>query len=206
MSGQAVPASPGRRGPGDWLRGSAARWGPLAQLFHWLMALLVIGLLALGLVMTRGRFDLVTTFELYQAHKAYGLAALLLVVPRLAWRWRDRRPRDVAGMPAVERRLARMVHVAFYALLIALPVSGWLMASASPLALPTRPFNLFTMPDLVSPSAPLFARLRLLHDVFSKLLMLALALHVAGALKHHFWNRDDVLMRMLPRWRRPVEE
>ncbi|MDJ1160127.1 cytochrome b [Chelatococcus sp. SYSU_G07232] len=183
---------------GERLRGSGSRWGPIAQAFHWISALLVVGLLVVGFVMTRWRFDLATTFELYQAHKSYGLLALMLVLARLAWRGFDQVPAPPASMRPLERRLARIVHAALYVLLVALPVSGWLMASASPLRLPTRPFNLFAMPDLVPPGPVLFARLRLLHVILSDLLVAALALHVAGALKHHFRDRDDVLRRMLP--------
>jgi len=178
------------------LPGKVVRWGITGRLLHWAMAMLIIGLVAVGLVMTHGHFDLGTTFALYQAHKSYGLIVLPLLLWRLLWRWRTTAPPAPPGMPPIERRLARVAHGLFYGLMAALPVSGWIMASASPLRLPTRPFNLFSMPDLVRPDPVLFERLRLLHEVVAYGLVALLVLHVAAALKHHLLDKDDVLRQI----------
>ncbi|HQS46832.1 MAG TPA: cytochrome b/b6 domain-containing protein, partial [Xanthobacteraceae bacterium] len=89
-----------------------------------------------------------------------------------------------------------MVHALFYVLMLALPLTGWLVVSSSPLHLPTRPFNLFTLPDLVAPDAELYAAVSLLHATLAYLLLAVLALHVAGALKHRLVDRDTTLQRM----------
>ncbi|MFC7398258.1 cytochrome b [Chelatococcus sp. GCM10030263] len=177
-------------------RGKMMRWSPAGRLLHWGMAVLIIGLVVVGLVMTRGRFDLGTTFALYQSHKSYGLLVLPLLAWRLLWRWRTIAPPAPPTMAAIERRLARAAHVLFYLMMAALPLSGWIMASASPLRLPTRPFNAFTLPDLVQPDPALFEKLRLLHEVIAYGLVALLVLHVAAALKHHILDKDDILSRM----------
>jgi len=172
------------------------RWGPTGRLLHWVMALLIIGVIVVGLMMTRSHFDLGTTFALYQAHKSYGLIVLPLLVWRLLWRWRATAPPPPPAMPPIERRLARAAHGLFYGLMAALPVSGWIMASASPLRLPTRPFNLFSVPDLVQPDPVLFERLRLFHEMVAYGFIALLVLHVAAALKHHLIDKDDVLRQI----------
>jgi cytochrome b561 len=176
--------------------GKMIRWSLAGRLLHWTMAVLIIGLVVVGLVMTRSHFDLGTTFALYQAHKSYGLLVLPLLAWRLLWRWRTIAPPTPPTMASIERRLARAAHVLFYVLMAALPLSGWIMASASPLRLPTRPFNAFTLPDLVQPDAALFEKLRLVHEVIAYGLIALLVLHVAAALKHHIVDKDEVLSRM----------
>jgi cytochrome b561 len=171
-------------------------WSPAGRLLHWTMAVLIIGLVTAGVVMTRSHFDLGTTFTLYQGHKSYGLLVLPLLAWRLLWRWRTRVPPPPPTMPVIERRLARVAHGLFYGLMAALPLSGWLMASASPLRLPTSPFNAFTLPDIVSPDPALFEKLRLLHEILAYGLVVVIALHVAAALKHHFVDKDEVLRQM----------
>lgn len=171
------------------------RWSGPVRLLHWAMAVLLVGLVALGWIMTHGRFDLGTTFTYYQWHKSFGVVALGLLAVRLASRLASRRPPDI-GPAGWQRHAAHGVHLAFYGLMLALPISGWLMASASPLHLPTRPFDAFTLPDLVSPDMGVFTALSWVHALLAYGLLGLLALHVAGALKHQFVDRDGVLRRM----------
>jgi cytochrome b561 len=77
-------------------------------------------------------------------------------------------------------------------------VAGWLVVSTSPLPIPTRFFNLFVIPDIAQPDAALFAGATLAHEVAAYAIAGLVALHVAGALKHHFVDRDDTLRRILP--------
>lgn len=171
---------------------AARRWGLPLRLIHWAMAALLLGLVVLGWGMTHIRTDLGTTFQLYQWHKSWGLVVLLLLALRLAARALSPRP------PPPDRlaRLAAATQGLLYGLMLALPVCGWLMAAASPLALPTRPFNLFTLPAPVGPDMLLFERLRLAHELLAYGLTALVALHVAAALKHHLIDRDDILRRM----------
>ena len=92
--------------------------------------------------------------------------------------------------------LAKISHVLLYALIFAMPLTGWLMSSAK--NYPVSWFKLFQFPDLVAPSEELFRRMNGLHHLLFKVLVVVALLHVAGALKHHFIDRNDVLKRMLP--------
>ena len=92
--------------------------------------------------------------------------------------------------------LAHPTHAAFYVLLFAMPLTGWLMSSAKNYSVSW--FGLFTWPDLVAPNERAFELLRKSHDSLEQGAVRVAMLHVLAALKHHFWNKDDVLLRMLP--------
>lgn len=177
-----------------------ARWSPLAIALHWGIAALVLAMIVLGLVMARLPVG-PQAFELYQLHKSIGLTVLALMLLRLAVRLRRPAPPLPDTLKPWERAAARVTHVGLYALLFAMPVSGWLMASASPWGIPTVWFGLVQVPHPIGPSAETEALLKTVHATLSYLLALMLALHVAAAIKHHWLLRDDVLRRMLPRWR-----
>jgi cytochrome b561 len=100
------------------------------------------------------------------------------------------------GMSRIERFLARSTHIAFYVLLFAMPLSGWLMSSAKNYSVSW--FGLFTWPNLIGPNDGSFDVLKGTHYWLSNVLFAIVILHVLAALKHHFWNKDDVLKRMLP--------
>lgn len=186
----------------DW-RNSVEAWGSVQKTLHWAIALAVVALAVLGWVMTGlppGR----RAFELYALHKSIGLTLLALVVARIAWRLSQPRPVWPAAMRAWERRTAVAVHVGLYATLVAMATSGWVLHSAS--GLPLRWFGLARVPSI----APRGDALKLLaadvHYALFWLLALLVAAHVAGALKHHYVDRDDVLRSMLPRWRASPRE
>lgn len=175
------------------------RWSLPLRWLHWAMAALLMVLLGLGLAMAYGTFDLGQTFALYQWHKSLGVLILPLVALRLALRAETTHPAPAPTEGArarLEAGVARIVHGLFYVLMVALPLTGWLVVSSSPLHLPTRPFNLFTLPDLVAPDANLYAAMSLLHATLAYLLLAVLALHGAGALKHRFVDRDGTWHRM----------
>jgi cytochrome b561 len=171
---------------------------------HWIMAVMILGNLGVGFFLE----DLFNSddpamrdlgFELVQVHKSVGLTVLVLAVARLALRLREGFPPLPAHMTVNERRLARVSHSGFYVLMIGLPLSGWLMASASPLGFPTFWFGLFEWPNLPVPtSEPLTRAFGNAHEVMAWIAVALVLMHVAGALKHHFLDRDDVLARMIP--------
>jgi cytochrome b561 len=175
-----------------------ARWsGPIITL-HWTAGAIILALIALGWVMVYGGLDAAATFDLYQWHKSLGFAALALTAARLAARFAGASP-PAAASPRWERRLAAFTQMALYALAIVAIASGWVVVSASPLPIPTRFFNLFVIPNIAPPDPSLFAAATLAHEVAAWSIAGLVALHVAGALKHHLVDRDDVLRRMLPR-------
>ena len=176
---------------------SPRRWSSSTIALHWLSALLIFALLGLGWFMVHGDLAASTKFDLYQLHKSLGFLSLALVLLRLVARLAGATPQAPAAMPRWERRAARANHVAFYALLLVAALSGWLLASASIIPIPTRFFDLFVIPNLVGPDPALLAGMRFLHYLVSRLLIGLLFLHVVAALKHHYIDRDDVFLRMV---------
>ncbi len=175
-----------------------------AIVLHWAMAVMILGNLAGGFLMERlfEAEDPATRdlgFRVVQLHKSMGLTVLLLAFARLALRLREGFPPLPDHMTATERRLARFTHWGFYALMIGLPLSGWAMVSMSPLGFPTLWFGLFEWPHLpLGTSRQGSEAAGGVHEALAFGAIALLALHVAGALKHHFLDRDDVLARMIP--------
>jgi cytochrome b561 len=177
-----------------------ARWsGPIVSL-HWAGAAIIISLIAMGWAMIHGDLDSASTFNLYQWHKSWGFVALVLTALRLAARLGPSPPAPPS--PRWERRLAASTQGALYLLTIGAILSGWLVVSASPLPVPTRFFGLFVIPNIARANPSVFAAAVLAHKVAAWAIAALVALHVAGALKHHFVNGDDVVKRMLPGRRR----
>ena len=165
---------------------------------HWSAGAVILGLLAIGWVMIHGGLDSAATFDLYQRHKSWGFVALVLTAGRLAARGLSASP-PAPVSPRWERRLAALTQGSLYVLTIVAILTGWLVVSASPLPVPTLFFGLFVIPNIGPPNALLFTAAALAHEIAAWAIAALVALHVAGALKHHFVNRDDVLKRMLPR-------
>ena len=166
--------------------------------FHWLIALMIIGLIIFGLLMTNP--DMPNRFALYQLHKSFGICVLILSVLRLLWRLGHKPPPLPAGMKGWEVAAAKFTHIAFYIIMIGMPLLGWAMVSSTELVIPTRIFNTIPWPDM--PGLP---RDKALSDIFKNLhywigraTIVLILLHIGAALKHHFVNKDNVLGRMLP--------
>jgi cytochrome b561 len=179
-----------------------------AIVLHWVIAAMILGNIVGGLVM--GQLLESPDPEMrqigfvgVQLHKSFGLTVLVLSVVRLVMRLIEGFPPLPAHMTGFERFLARFTHWGFYALMILMPLSGWVMVSASPLGFPTLWFGLFEWPHLpVEQSRVTAERVHNAHELLAFTAIGLILLHVAGALKHHFLDRDDVLARMLPFVRR----
>ena len=172
------------------------RYTATAKTLHWAMAILVFGLLALGFYM----HDLPLSPEklkLYAWHKWAGVSAFLLVLVRLAWRAAHRPPPLPATMPAHLRFAAHAGHFLLYALMLAIPLSGWLMSSAK--GFQTVWFGVLPIPDLIAKDKSLGDLLQTAHMALNLVFTIVIAGHIGAALKHHFIDRDDILTRMLPR-------
>ena len=189
------------------MRNTADGWGLPARALHWGMALLILGLLGVGWYMVNvvGTSDLVLRFRLTQWHKSFGFVAFALALLRLVWRAANPAPREPAG-PAWEHAAARGAHLALYVLMVVMPLSGWLMASASPLNDPGAfPFQIrnmvfgwFELPDPFDPgSERLEAAFRAVHVWSGGAMALLVAAHAGAGLAHHLVRRDRVLLRML---------
>ena len=166
---------------------------PVAKSLHWLMALLILGLLALGTYMSELPLS-PQKLELYAWHKWTGVTVFLLVWLRLAWRVAHRPPGLPASLSPRMRLVAHAGHAALYVLMVLIPLSGWLMSSAK--GFQTVWFGVLPIPDLIGKDRLLGEILQQVHEALSSLLMLTLAGHVAAALWHHFVLKDDTLRRM----------
>lgn len=175
------------------IKNTTTRYGLVAILLHWLMALLMIGLLAMGLYMVNLPISL-QKLKLYGWHKEYGLLVLALLIVRFSWRIINTTPH--LSLPWYELLAARLVHWAFYGFMVALPISGWLITSAA--GLPVSYFDLFTLPNLVDPNPELLGYFEWVHQWLGYALIATVFLHTSAALKHHFINKDDILRRMIP--------
>ncbi|MGB6354194.1 MAG: cytochrome b [Steroidobacteraceae bacterium] len=174
---------------------SPTRYGAVAQAFHWLIAALIVTQFTLAYLAD----DLplgVHKLALLARHKSFGMTVLMLAVLRLSWRLRNPPPELPSGMSPLERGLARTTHIAFYVLLFAMPLTGWLMSSAKNYSVSW--FGVFTWPNLIAKNETAFDLLRSTHHILSYILFAIAVLHILAALKHHFWDKDNVLLRMLP--------
>ena len=174
---------------------SRSRYTPVAIGLHWLMAVALVGTFALGFYM----YDLPFSphkLRLFSWHKWAGVTIFALLLFRIFWRLTHRPPALPAAMPLWQQRLAEATHLALYGLMIAIPLSGWLMSSAK--GFQTVWFGVLPIPDLLDKNEELGKLLQIVHQSLNILLALTVFAHVGAALKHHFINRDDVLRRMLP--------
>jgi cytochrome b561 len=187
---------------GDATRGR--RYDGVAMALHWLTALAVLGLLVVGLVMTDLPRGSALQFVLFQGHKSVGITVLLLTVARLAWRLAHRPPPLPASMPPWERAAAHAGHLGLYLFLLAMPLTGWALVSASPLNIPTVLYGVLPWPHLpilatLADKKPVAAALATTHGALAWILIALLVVHVGAALRHHVLLKDDVLRRMVPR-------
>ncbi|EHH13062.1 cytochrome B561 [Mesorhizobium amorphae CCNWGS0123] len=173
------------------------RYGWAAIALHWLIALIFIGQFALGFIMVRIESQR-TAFELIQLHKSFGFLLLGLVILRIAWRLGNAAPALPRSVGALERRTAPLAHFALYAFQLALPLSGWALVSVSMLEIPSLPFNLFVMPNLPLAMSDASENIWAAAHWYLAYAGIALVvLHALAALRHHFWLRDSVLVRMI---------
>jgi cytochrome b561 len=190
------------------------RYTKVAVILHWLLAVLIILMMAAGIWMADA-IDVKETraaaFDMFQLHKSVGLSILALSLFRLGWRLTHRQPAMPASIPAWERMAAHATHWLFYALMIGLPITGWLMVSASPLGLPTLYFGGAEMPHFPALAALDYAgkelweeRFEEIHELIAYGGIALIILHLGAALKHHFIVRDDILVRMLPFLKAPI--
>ncbi len=176
-------------------RNTAQKFGIIHQSLHWIIAILVIAMICVGLYMEEMENG-PKLFKIYALHKSVGITVLALVVLRLIWVLSSKHPQSLPNHRAWEKFLAKAIHGLLYVALLAMPLSGWIMSSAKGFSVSV--FGLFTLPDLVHPDKGLAQFAVGVHEYAAWILIAMIALHVAGALKHHIIDRDDTLKRMIP--------
>jgi cytochrome b561 len=170
------------------------KWGAMAQFFHWVMALAILGNGLFGLLMDLAHSPM-QKINWLALHKSIGLTVLALFLLRLAWRMVDRRPPEEPA-PRWQQFTAHAVHGLLYVLIAAMPLSGWWFNSVA--GKPLQWFKLFNLPALAEKNDEIRHFAHGVHEYLFWFLLLVLVAHVGAALKHHVFDKDNVLRRMLP--------
>ncbi len=171
----------------------AKRYGKTAMVFHWAVALLISAALVLAWVLPRRNAP---GYDMWlELHKAVGMLVLVVVLPRLLWRLRNP-VAPAASLTAVETRLSEVTHWALYAIMVIIPLTGYLFSSAEGQHLDF--FGLFTAASPMATDRTVSRPLEFIHKTGQYAIYGFVGLHVLAALYHHFVKRDAVLQRMLP--------
>jgi len=171
------------------------RYSPVSLALHWIIALAILAQVLL--ITAHENTEGALSGQFVMLHKSLGITILVLTLARIGWRLAHPAIPLPAEMPRWEKLAARATHVLFYVILIAMPMTGWLASSAAGREIAW--FGLFDWPLLpVGGGRETAGRFMEVHEVVMKGLYVLIALHVLGALKHQFINRDNVLHRMIP--------
>lgn len=176
------------------IRNTIQNYGFIAKSFHWVMALLIIGMLFVGFYMET--LEGPDKFRLIGLHKSTGALLLGLVALRLLWRWTNKTPALPGNINGLMRFGAHASHFALYGLMFAMPLIGWAMSSAA--GFPVSVYGWFTLPPLIEKSAEMVTLMKTLHYYGAIAFIALISLHFLAALYHQFIREDGVLRRMLP--------
>lgn len=174
------------------LRNTETHWGWPSKVLHWLTAVLILIQIPLGFYAEEIKLSPLK-LDLFVWHKSLGMLILLLAIERLLWRITGTIPKT-ADASSLQRRLAQLAHATLYVLMIALPISGWIISSAA--NIPTKLFWLIELPAITGPDEALKSLAAEAHKVCVFLLIAILVAHIGAALRHHFIMRDSILKRM----------
>lgn len=171
---------------------SDEEYGLVHKSFHWIIAVLIIGLIPVGLGMTMME-NSPLKLEVFAMHKSFGLVVFFLGLFRICWRFFSITPDDLETHKPWEVTLASAAHFWLYVCIIGMPLTGWLMSSAAEFPVP---FFGYQMPHLMGKDEALAETFSNAHGILGYTLLFVLALHAAGALKHHVIDKDETLKRM----------
>lgn len=175
------------------LKNTENKFGLIAIALHWVMAIMIIGLLIVGLYMVLLPVS-PQKLKLFRWHKEYGLLILFLVMLRLGWRFANILPTFPNYLPWWQKLAALSAHYAFYVFMITIPITGWLMSSAT--GFPVSFFGWFVLPDLVAPNENLRVLLVAIHKWFGYGLIVVIGMHVGATLQHYVIHKDNILRRI----------
>lgn len=184
------------------LKNTRDHWGSVSKLLHWTTLLLLVWISWLGLTMgdLPNGPDKIATYAL---HKSIGITILTLVAIRIAWRLHAGAPAPIQGTPHWQERVASLTHLALYGLLLAMPLSGWILNSAS--GYPLQWFGLVNLPAIAGKDHDLHELAEDIHEWLFWAMVTLVVVHAAAAFYHHLFQRDATLLRMLPGGQRRVE-
>jgi len=169
-------------------------YGWVSRFLHWIVFVLVAGMLAIGLYMTDQKFS-PDILKLYGLHKSIGITVLALAVLRVIWTLSNTAPKMLGLEKPWEKLAARSVHGLLYLCLFIMPLSGWVMSSTA--GYPVSVFGLFTLPDLVGADKELHELTEEIHELTAYGFMGLIAAHAGAAFLHHFKKKDRTLIRMM---------
>lgn len=171
------------------------RYSTVSLILHWTIALMVFA--QVGLIMAQDATEGSLSREFVNLHKSVGLTILVLTLARIGWRIANPPLPLPDTMKAWEKVVARGTHIGFYVVLLAMPLVGWAASSAGGREILF--FGLFEWPALpIGGGRPVARELMGYHEIGAKVVYVLIFLHIAGALKHQFINRNNVLHRMIP--------
>jgi len=179
-------------------------YNTVAKIFHWLMATLIVCMLVLGWIMTADNIlDGHTQSLAMQVHKSIGMIVLTLGVCRLTWRWLNPPPPFPAHMQRWEKAVAHLTHIILYTLILIMPLVGWMIISTMPHN--ALFFGLFPIPNLpfladLPNKKDIREILENIHWSLAWVIVAFVTLHAGAALKHHFIECDEILLRMAPNY------
>lgn len=173
------------------------RYTNASIVLHWLIGLMILTSFGVGLYMVDLSLS-PTKLRIYSWHKWAGVTIFTLVLIRCLWRLTHAAPKLPNDMPRWQRFIAESTQYALYALMIAIPLTGWLMSSAK--GFQTVYFGIVPIPDLLDKNKELGDTLALVHKYLNFTMIAIVIVHIGAALNHHFIAKDDILRRMLPSW------
>jgi cytochrome b561/polyisoprenoid-binding protein YceI len=174
-----------------------SHYSPVAKMLHWLVA----GMVVLQFVLAKmadiagDEGSELRELALLANHKSVGITILTLAIVRLGWRQKNDPPTLPDTLPRWQATASQVSHWSLYALLFAMPLTGWLMSSAS--AYSVSWFSLFQLPDLIAPNPEAKEIFKETHETLGKLLILVATIHIGAAIKHALVDKDSVLQRMV---------
>jgi cytochrome b561 len=174
------------------VKDTAAGYGLVTRVTHWVMAVAIVVMFALGLWMVTLNYYSPYYRSAPDVHRSVGMLLLILLVLRFGWRLANPKPEDGELAPW-ERTAAHLVHWGFYPLLLALMVSGYLISTAD--GRPIEVFNWFSVPSLIKEKGMEDVAGEV-HELLAYVTIAVVALHAAASLKHHFIDRSRILARM----------
>lgn len=174
------------------LGNNADQWGWLSKVFHWITAALIFIQIPLGFYADELKLSPLK-IDMFVWHKSIGMLILMLVILRLLWRIKSTVPRAIAGT-ALEKAMATTAHYVLYCLMLALPLSGWLVSSAA--NFPVKLFWLIPLPAISGPDEAVKLLATEIHEICVITLICVLVVHIGAALRHHVLLHDNALKRM----------
>ena len=177
------------------VKNTLSRFGLFSKLLHWLIAILILGLIWLGWYMV----DLTYYDKWYNDslhyHKSLGILALALALVKIGWQCHTPAPGPVAGLKTREKAGAKVMHYVLWGMMLLIPVTGYLISTSA--GKPIQLFNWFELPAIVDVDEQLRELAIDVHFYLAYATLFLVAGHAGAALKHHFINGDDTLRRML---------